>query len=461
MTDSSAPATSTSANSKINILIVDDTPDNIRFLSDLLLHYGYSTRKAINGEMALTTVAVRLPDLILLDISMPGMDGYEVCQRLKANPATEAIPVIFLSAFDDVTDKVKAFQAGGVDYITKPFQFEEVLARIQNQLMIQQLQQKLKAQNTQLQQALSQLQATQAELLQKQQMASLGQLIAGVTTEIHNPINFIYGNMSHARDYAQSLLEALQLYQQRHQSDAEMEHVLDDLDVPFIAEDLPKLLDSLQVGAERIQHIARSLRVFCHLDAAAVKAVDLHEGLESSLIILQHRLRARTDRPEIAITKQYGDLPLVECYARQINQVFLNLISYVLNQFDASRPGPTAPNLTITTAALDAMTVQVQITGRGCMITPACDRADLLSLADAMTQSSTATLPSVDAQHANTLAMLDLISSYKIITEQHQGSFSCSMPCDGTIQMVFHLPTRLATPFQSTAPSPALSSQNA
>ncbi|HEY9298511.1 MAG TPA: response regulator, partial [Phormidium sp.] len=117
---------------KADILIVDDTPDNIRFLSSLLLDKGYNVRKSINGQMALTAVKTLQPDLILLDINMSGMNGYEVYERLKEDTETSSVPVIFLSALDDVLDKVKAFQVGGVDYITKPFQIEEVLARIQN-----------------------------------------------------------------------------------------------------------------------------------------------------------------------------------------------------------------------------------------------------------------------------------------------------------------------------------------
>lgn len=123
---------------KEDILIVDDTPENLRVLSLLLTKQGFSVRKALSGQMALMAVETVQPDLILLDIMMPGMDGYEVCQRLKTNPKTAPIPVIFLSALHEGFDKVKAFTAGGSDYITKPFQFEEVLMRVQNQLFLRQ-----------------------------------------------------------------------------------------------------------------------------------------------------------------------------------------------------------------------------------------------------------------------------------------------------------------------------------
>lgn len=136
---------------KANILVVDDKPDNLRLLSAMLAQLGYEVRKVINGQTALKTVQAAPPDLILLDIMMPDMNGYEVCQRLKASPQTCDIPVIFISALDEALDKVKAFAVGGVDYITKPFSEEEVFARVENNLTIRKLQQQLSQRNAQLQ----------------------------------------------------------------------------------------------------------------------------------------------------------------------------------------------------------------------------------------------------------------------------------------------------------------------
>ncbi|TAF02799.1 MAG: response regulator [Nostocales cyanobacterium] len=134
----------------INILVVDDVLENIRLLSSILERHGYQTRKAISGAMALTTVEAAQPSLILLDVRMPDMSGYEVCQQLKSHPKTASIPIIFLSAADDISDKVQAFQVGGADYITKPFHLEEVLARVQNQLSIIKAQQTISDLNSQL-----------------------------------------------------------------------------------------------------------------------------------------------------------------------------------------------------------------------------------------------------------------------------------------------------------------------
>jgi two-component system sensor histidine kinase/response regulator len=145
--------------SRGNILIVDDTPDNLRLLSTMLTGQGYEVRSVINGTMALMGVRAEPPDLILLDINMPQMNGYEVCEQLKADEASRDIPVIFISALEDVLDKVKAFAVGGVDYIVKPFQIEEVLARIETHLTVRRLQQQLQTQNLQLQQKMVELQA--------------------------------------------------------------------------------------------------------------------------------------------------------------------------------------------------------------------------------------------------------------------------------------------------------------
>lgn len=179
---------------KGNILIVDDTPNNLRLLSTTLTEQGYKVRSVINGSMALMGVQAAPPDLILLDIKMPDMDGYEVCQHLKADEQTREIPVIFISALDEVFDKVKAFSIGGVDYITKPFQLEEVLARVENQLKLRRLQAQLQAQNHRLQQ-------TEAELLKAlEQERSLKQKIEEMATlEERNRIaRDIHDSLGHA-----------------------------------------------------------------------------------------------------------------------------------------------------------------------------------------------------------------------------------------------------------------------
>lgn len=176
---------------QMQILVVDDAPESLRLLAGILREQGYQVRAAPNGELALLVAQKRLPNLILLDINMPEMDGYEVCRQLKANPRTSQIPVIFLSAWSDVFDKVKAFSVGGIDYITKPFQIEEVLARIKTHLTLCALQNTLKQKNEDLSQALHQLQMTQHQLIQSEKIAALGQFVANVAHEINTPLGAI------------------------------------------------------------------------------------------------------------------------------------------------------------------------------------------------------------------------------------------------------------------------------
>lgn len=188
-------------NYKANILVVDDTPANLRLLVGMLTENGYKVRPVMNGERALTGAKAIPPDLILLDINMPKMNGYEVCEKLKENESMREIPVIFISALDDVLDKVKAFQVGGVDYVTKPFQVEEVLMRVETHLAIRQLEKNLITKNHDLEVTIQQLQNTQEQLIQSEKMAALGQLVAGIAHEINTPLGAIRSSVENIADF--------------------------------------------------------------------------------------------------------------------------------------------------------------------------------------------------------------------------------------------------------------------
>ena len=182
--------------------------------------------------------------------------------------------------------------------------------------------------------ALKTLQQTQAQLIQAEKMSGLGQLVAGVAHEINNPVNFIYGNLSHTADYTQNLLNLIQLYQQTYSTNAQIQEKIEEFDLDYISEDLPKMLTSMKVGADRIREIVLSLRNFSRLDEAEMKPVDIHEGIDSTLMILQNRLKANPAHPAIEIVKEYGDLPRVECYAGQLNQVFMNLLANAIDALE-------------------------------------------------------------------------------------------------------------------------------
>ncbi len=192
-----------------NIIVVDDTPDNLRLLGNILRKQGYKVRLIPNGELALSAIELSPPDLILLDIMMPGLNGYQVCSRLKSDERYLDIPILFISAIDDVMDKVKAFEAGGVDYITKPFQVKEVLARVETHLKIHSLQKSLQDKNQELSLTVQTLQETQDQLVQSEKMAALGQLVAGIAHEINTPLGAIRSSIENIMVFLTQTLEQL------------------------------------------------------------------------------------------------------------------------------------------------------------------------------------------------------------------------------------------------------------
>ncbi len=193
------------------------------------------------------------------------------------------------------------------------------------------------AQAQELSHALADLQQTQTHLIQTEKMSSLGQLVAGVAHEINNPVNFIHGNLDHVTTYTQDLLGLVTLYQRTYpQSTDELQSAIEDVDLDFLTEDLPRLLKSMQVGTDRIRQIVLSLRNFSRLDEADMKAVNIHEGIDSTILILQNRLKDTSSHVGIKIVKNYGDLPLVECYAGQLNQVFMNILGNAIDALEES-----------------------------------------------------------------------------------------------------------------------------
>lgn len=453
-------------NYKANILVVDDTPDNLRLLSAMLTAQGYEVRKALNGKMALTACQMLLPDVILLDINMPGMDGYEVCKQLKSENNTSEVPVIFISALDDVLDKVKAFDVGGVDYITKPFHGAEVVLRIENQINLRLLQNKLQEKNLLLQKAFDELKAAQVQQIQNEKMFALGQLVAGVAHEINNPVSFIYGNLQYANEYILDLLSLVNLYQQEYPNPTpKLQATIKDIDLNFVIHDLQSLMGAMYRGTERIRSIVLALQNFSRLDEAIMKSVDIHEGIESTLVMLEHRLKETATRPMITVVKDFATLPRVMCYASELNQVFMHILN---NAIDALEMGNGAwrlgkksqkqedaflsrsqdidttqtlfPQLPIfdSHTLVPQILIQTQLTSKNTV---------KISIADngpGIEQSTCARLfdPFFTTKPVGKGTGLGLSISYQIVVQKHQGNLICySSPGQGA-KFVIEIPVR-------------------
>lgn len=304
---------------------------------------------------------------------------------------------------------------------------EERTAQLQ-QAMIESLATATQAQEQakKLKAALNELENTQAQLIQTEKMSSLGQLVAGVAHEINNPVNFIYGNIHFANEYIQDIFKLVNLYQKYYPEPAlEIQAYTQENDIDFIKEDLNKVFPSIKSGAERIRQIVLSLRNFSRLDEAEIKAVDIHDGINSTLLILHSRLNGHGKYPDIQVIKKYSKLPEIECYAGQLNQVFLNIIN---NAIDALKESVNEPKIYISTEILDNDKLIIKIADNGCGMTEVVKK----KIFD----------PFFTTKPIGSATGLGMSISYQII-QKHSGKLQCiSSPLEGT-EFVIEIPTKI------------------
>lgn len=293
---------------------------------------------------------------------------------------------------------------------------------------LRQSQARLEQQTQQLQQA--------PQLLQADKMASLGQLVAGVAHEINNPVNFIYANLTHLNDYIQALLAVIDLYQQRYSHlDPEIAALIKEKDLDFAIEDLPKLLSSMTTGTERIREIVLSLRNFSRLDEAEMKLVDIHEGIDSTLLLLQHRLKSSRTSLEIKVIKNYGDLPKVECYPGHLNQVFMNIITNAIDEADkynqerCSEEIKKQPSIIKISTQLNEKWVQISIEDNGAGITNVV-KEQLFN-------------PFFTTKPVGKGTGLGLSISYQIVVSMHGGELKCISAPNSGAEFVIEIPFRV------------------
>jgi PAS domain S-box-containing protein len=390
-----------------------------------------------------------------------GKSDYDVSLKEHADVFWEQDSLVLSTEIENVNEEYHSDISGRIRFIsTKKNCFRDALNnkflvgiirdisdRKAAEEAILQSESQLRQQTKDLKQTLQKLQQAQSQLVQSEKMSSLGQLVAGVSHEINNPVSFIYGNLKHATLYTQDLLGLIQLYQEQYPEPLpEIQKRIKAIELEYVANDLPKLLNSMKVGADRIQEIVRSLRIFSRMDESEMKAVNMHEGIESTLMILQSRLKAQGDRPAIVITRHYEEMPLIECYAGQLNQVFMNILSNGIDALEESlqdekwmqnnlQKNPSSSEdiepyleLSITTNLINQERVRVRIKDNGKGM-PEKVRQKLFN-------------PFFTTKPVGKGTGMGLSISYQIITEKHRGTLQCFSAIGQGAEFVIEIPVR-------------------
>jgi two-component system, NtrC family, sensor kinase len=377
--------------------------------------------RGITVAVVAGTVGTLLSLLFSSSITKPLKELVRVTQHIAKGDLTQRIQI---HTKDELSVLADAFN----DMAT---QLQQTLALLEKQN--EELEMRVQERTEALSQALHNLQQTQAKLVQSEKMSSLGQLVAGIAHEINNPVGFIHGNLTYAGGYTKDLLRLLDLYKQHIPNPPlEIKQEINTIDLDFLKEDLPKVIASMEMGSERIRQIVLSLRNFSRLDEAEFKTVDIHEGIDNTLMILQHRLRGTHNHSPIEVIKEYGNLPQVQCYAGQMNQVFINILSNAIEALEEStvkNPGLLIkPQIRICTELLENNWIAIRITDNGLGISE-----DICSkIFD----------PFFTTKPVGKGTGLGLSISYQIVVDKHGGKFLChSAPGQGA-EFVIEIPIK-------------------
>ena len=408
------------------ILTIADTM-TFEIIQELLSGKGHQVRVAPDARDGLDLASQISPDLVICDGTSPEIEWLDVCRLLRVDRELASVYVILLAAPDQFdAEKLDVLVD---DFVLKPIVKQELLGRVRGGLRSREL-------RAQLERSQQELQQSQYRILQSEKMSNLGDLVSGIAHEINNPITFIYSNLTHVQTYALDLIELLRMYQKQLVNPSqEILQKEQDMDVDFVLNDLLKIVSSMRTGSDRIRQIILSVQEFSRSDRSGWQLFDVSDGLENTLLLLQHRLPAREGRRDIKVVKDYGNLPQIECYAGQLNQAFLNTINYAIDALEEfsqamneSEVSNFKPLISIRTQVIGSQRICIEITDNGRAISE-----------EMKTQIFD---PFFVAKPAMEASGLGLAISYGIIVEQHKGELKCfSEPGKGT-QFRIELPQK-------------------
>ncbi len=330
----------------LTIFIADDNPRNLSLLSSILEEAGYIVRAAISGSGLLEGIELSAPDLIILDIHMPKMDGYEVCENLKARDAYREIPVIFCSALNESYNIVKGFEAGAVDFITKPFRSEEVLARVKTHLTLQQ-------RHNQLKNALETLKAAQQQLIQTEKMTSVGILTAGIAHQINNPLNYIVNSLEGFRKDFDDIIRLVEFYNANEDKQIKgfqkkAESLRQEIGYPELTDEMRSLVEGIITGSMKVHEIVKTLQAFTTDTSGETAIISIEDEIERAVLMMENQFNG-----SIRLNSSIGKLPEIEGHPGTISQVVLQLLQ---NGLDAIKEkDPPADN--------DSVSLKAEISG--------------------------------------------------------------------------------------------------
>lgn len=479
------------------ILIIDNQSVSFQNILDILSQEQVDLSYLDYQKVDLIGVEFTLPNLIFIAASNLGQDEFRFCEQLQKSPLTQNIPIVWMTDNLNPESFKTALNLGVMDCCSTTLEIHELLLKIksyckiaqdrknilknhqvlENELAIQkqkncylkefnhklevklecycqelvETQEELKTATTEaekakiaLQEALNQIQVIKHQLVTSEKLSSLGQMLAGVAHEINNPVNFIYGNLAYVQEYINDILKIIELYQKYYpESHPAIQEESEAVELDFILEDLPKMLESMQVGAERIREIVLSLRSFARQDSLKMKAVNIHEGIDSTLMILQNRLKSKPDHPAIRVIKEYSpSLPLVECYGGEMNQVFMNILA---NAIDAIEDNYQTKSLEEIQMNPHQIRIKTDIVNHHVSIT-------ISDNAGGMTEEIVSHLfePFFTTKPVGKGTGIGLSISQHIIVEKHQGNLRCmSTPGVGT-EFIIEIPITQEMPTQPT-----------